>query len=159
MDVLTEIPDQIKAPSGAQLSLRVRAVGVQVYVCQAGATGKLAWILKAPEADLYDHEGHLVGCHYGGPTWKYQDGSEISARVAARVDSPNAGAIPWLLLTVTHHSGSGVMDRVISIQRIHTVGGQPPEIAGCDKSDAGREVKIPYEAEYYFYTGIQTNLD
>lgn len=146
VNALPDVPEQIKAPADAQLVLRARACGFQIYVCQAGLNQEPVWNLRAPEAKLYDQDGNLIGRHYAGPTWKHQDGSEITARVTARVDSPDAGAIPWLLLLVTSHRGDGMLNRVTSIHRIHTVGGQPPAA-----HNLGHEVRVPYEAVYYFY--------
>lgn len=84
------------------------------------------------------------------PTWKYRDGSEVTAKVIAREDSPDADSIPWLLLSAIGHSGNGVLAPVTTIQRLHTKGGQPPQSA-CDAGHHGKEVKQAYSAEYYFY--------
>jgi hypothetical protein len=145
-----DVPDQIKAPAGEQVVLQVHATGSQIYVCKAGADGKFAWTLKAPEAELHDQQGAVVGHHYAGPAWKLNDGSEVTGKAVARADSPEADSIPWLLVSVTGHSGDGGLSRVTSIQRIHTKGGQPPA-TGCDQSKAGSEVKSSYTADYYFY--------
>src|SRR6185503_9865695 len=34
-----------------------------------------AWLLKAPDAKLYDANGVQVGTHGAGPSWTYGDGS------------------------------------------------------------------------------------
>lgn len=145
-----DVPDQIKAPENEQVVLQVHATGSQIYVCKAGADGKSAWTLKAPEAELYDSQGAVVGHHYGGPAWKLNDGSEVTGKAVARVDSPDPDSIAWLLVSVTGHSGGGALSRVTSIQRIHTKGGQPPA-GGCDDAKQGSEVKSNYSADYYFY--------
>lgn len=93
------IPDTLKAPPGEKLVLQVKASGFQIYTCQAGTDGKLNWTLKAPEAELHDSEGKVIGHHYAGPIWKHNDGSLVTGKVAARADSPDTGAIQWLLLT------------------------------------------------------------
>ncbi len=131
--------------------LRAHASGVQVYVCRESAEGKLVWTLKGPEAALYDEEGAMIGSHSLGPTWKHNDGSQITARAVARVNAPDAtAAIPWLLLSVTGHAGSGIFNRVTAIQRINTDGGQPP--AGpCSPADRGTETRSEYTADYCFY--------
>jgi hypothetical protein len=95
----------------------------------------------------------LIAKHYAGPTWKHHDGSEVVGKVAARLDSPDANSIPWLLLTAASHSGSGVFATVTSIQRLHTKGGQPPQ-SGCDDSHRDAETKSAYSADYYFYAPI-----
>jgi hypothetical protein len=148
-----EVPREIQAPADAELVLLTHASGVQIYLCQedVGADGTFVWTLKAPEAALYDQEGAVIGRHYAGPTWKHNDGSEITAKAVARVNSPDTDAIPWLLLRVTSRSGNGVLSRVTSIQRIHTSGGQPPAAAGCNASNREVEARSEYEADYYFY--------
>jgi Protein of unknown function (DUF3455) len=147
-----DVPEKIAAPTSEVVVLQARGSGSQIYVCKAGSgqDQKLTWILKAPEADLLDAQGRVVGTHYAGPAWKHNDGSEVIGRVTARQDAPDADAIPWLLLTAANHSGNGILSRVTSIQRIHTKGGQPPQ-SGCDDSHRGTETKIGYSAEYYFY--------
>ena len=119
-------------------------------MCQPRTDGKLAWTLKAPEAELHDQQGAIVGRHYAGPTWKDNDGSEVTGKAVARVDSPDTDSIPWLLVTANGHSGEGVLSRVTSIQRIHTKGGLPPP-ADCNASKQNLEVRSSYTADYYFY--------
>jgi len=70
-----DVPDKIKAPAGEDVVLVAHASGSQIYVCQAGADGKLAWTLKAPDAELRNDQGAVMGRHYTGPTWKLNDGS------------------------------------------------------------------------------------
>jgi len=148
---LPDVPDKIKAPAGEVVVLQAHASGSQIYVCQAGTDGKLAWALKAPEAELHDQQGAMIGRHYAGPTWKDNDGSEVTGKAAARVDSPDSGSIPWLLVTAAGHSGDGVFSRVTSIQRIHTKGGLPPAASDCNTTKQNVEVKSSYSADYYFY--------
>jgi len=145
-----DVPDKIKASAGEEVVLLAHASGSQIYVCQAGTDGKFAWTLKAPDAELHDQQGAIIGRHYAGPSWKHNDGSEVTGKAVARVDSPDAGSIPWLLVTATGHAGEGIFSRVSSIQRIHTKGGQPPA-DNCDDSKQSREVKSSYTADYYFY--------
>jgi hypothetical protein len=148
---LPDVPEKLAAPATEEVILRVHATGSQIYACQAGSDQKPAWTLKAPEAELFDADGKNIGRHYAGPTWKHNDGSEVTGKVAARQDSLDAAAIPWLLLTAAGHAGSGILSRVTTIQRIHTKGGQPPAAAGCDDSHRGDESKSAYSADYYFY--------
>ena len=145
-----EVSSNIQAPAGEEVVLHVRATGWQVYVCQAGPDQNPSWSLKGPLAELYDADGKLIGTHYAGPTWKHQDGSEVKGKLVSKADAPDANSIPWLLLTVTGHAGSGILSYVTSIQRIHTEGGQPPQ-GGCDGSKLVAETSVPYSADYYFY--------
>ena len=146
-----DVPDKIKAPAGEQIVLKTHASGSQIYVCQQGADGKIAWTLKAPEAELRDEQGKIIGHHSAGPSWKHNDGSEVTGKAVARADAPTPDAIPWLLINVVSHSGSGVLAAVTTIQRINTKGGQPPPAAECGVSKQNAEVKVPYTADYHFY--------
>jgi hypothetical protein len=146
-----DVPDKIKAPAGEEVILMTHASGSQIYVCQAGADGQPAWILKAPDAELHDAQGAVIGSHFAGPAWKLNDGSEVTGKPAARVDAPTPDAVPWVLVAVTGHSGSGVLSRVTTIQRIHTTGGIAPPATGCTAAKLDVEVKSPYTADYYFY--------
>src|SRR5437899_4842529 len=105
------VPDMVRPPAGEELVLVAHATGFQIYICRADADGKPVWALKAPEAQLEDQQGNSIGIHFGGPTWRHNDGSEITARMVAKTDAPDTGAIPWLLLSVTGHSGIGVLSR------------------------------------------------
>jgi hypothetical protein len=145
------VPDSIQAPAGEELVLIARATGFQVYVCRPDANGKPAWSLKAPEAKLFDEQGKLIGKHFAGPTWQLNDGSQITAKMAAKADSPDPEAIPWLLLTVTGHSGSGKLSGVTSIQRVNTVGGLTPSAQECTGHSGEVEFRSSYSADYYFY--------
>jgi Protein of unknown function (DUF3455) len=146
-----DVPDAIRAPAGEQLVLVAHAVGSQIYVCAPGSDGKPQWTLKAPEAQLHDARGAVIGRHTAGPSWKDNDGSAVTGKVVAKVAAPAPDSIPWLLLSVVSHDGDGVLARVSSIQRIHTRGGQPPPAGKCDASKQNVETWIPYTADYYFY--------
>jgi hypothetical protein len=146
-----EVPEKIKAPAGQELALVAHATGFQIYTCQRGTDGQSAWVLKAPEAELRDNKDRVIGRHYAGPSWKHTDGSEVTGKVLAKVDSPDPDAIPWLLLTAAGHSGSGMLANVSTIQRIHTKGGQPPATQPCTSSNLDATSKSSYVADYYFY--------
>ena len=149
-----DVPDKIKAPAGEHVVFKAHASGSQIYMCQQGSDGKFAWTLKAPEAELRDEQGKVIGHHYAGPAWKHNDGSEVTGKAAARVDAPTPDAIPWLLINVVSHSGSGMLSGVNTIQRINTKGGQPPA-AECGTAKQNAEVKSPYTADYYFYAAAK----
>lgn len=146
------VPDNIKAPATQTLALATRATGVQIYTCAPNKddAARFEWVLKGPEADLFDASGRIVGKHYAGPTWEANDGSKAVGEVVARDDGPDPNAIPWLLLRAKSTSGSGVLGRTASVQRLKTVGGKAPA-TGCTPATAGAEVRMPYSAMYYFY--------
>jgi hypothetical protein len=146
-----EVPPAIKAPAGEQVVLVAHASGSQIYVCAAGADGKPQWTLKAPEAELQDSRGAVIGHHSAGPVWKHRDGSAVTGKAVAKVAAPEPGSIPWLLLSAVSHDGAGVLARVSSIQRLHTKGGEPPAADKCSAAQQSVETWIPYTADYYFY--------
>jgi hypothetical protein len=146
-----DVPDKLKAPAGEEVVLVAHASGWQIYVCQAGTDGQPAWTLKAPDAELHDAQGAVIGTHFAGPAWKLNDGSEVTGKPAVRVDAPTPDAVPWVLVTVTVHSGSGLLSRVTTIQRIHTTAGIAPPATECTAARLNVEIKSPYTADYYFY--------
>ncbi|HEY4739434.1 MAG TPA: DUF3455 domain-containing protein [Candidatus Acidoferrales bacterium] len=144
-----DVPEKLQPPAGEQLLLQVRAKGDQVYTCKSDA-GQFAWSLKAPDARLFDKDDKLFGKHFAGPSWEASDGSRVTGKAVANSPSPDGDSIPWLLVTVVSHDGSGVLSRVTSIQRVNTKGGKAPA-AGCDASHVGSEVRVAYVADYRFY--------
>jgi hypothetical protein len=149
-DQAQEVPQQLQPPASEQLLLRVHAKGDQVYTCKSDAAD-FAWTLKAPDAQLFDENGKSFGKHFAGPSWEANDGSRVTGNAVASSPSPDANSIPWLLLTILSHDGSGVLSRATAIQRLNTKGGKPPTASGCDASHVGQEVRVPYSADYRFY--------
>lgn len=146
-----DVPDAIAVPAGLEPVLFVHAKGSQIYTCQAGADAKFSWTLKGPEAELKDRKDKVVGQHSAGPTWKLKDGSEVTGKAVAHIDSLDPDSIPWLLVNVESHAGkSGLLTNVTTIQRVHTHGGKPGNDA-CDESHKGAETKSDYTADYYFF--------
>ena len=150
-----DVPDAIQVPSGLKAVLFVHAKGSQIYTCQADAEGKYGWTLKAPEAELKDRKDKVVGEHSAGPTWKLKDGSEVTGKKAAQVDSLDDDSIPWLLVNVTNNSGKGQLAHVTAIQRVHTHGGKPSASDACDAAHKDAETKSAYTADYYFFAPVQ----
>jgi hypothetical protein len=144
-----QVPEQIQPPAGEQLLLQVHAKGDQVYTCKEGVT-QFAWTLKAPDAQLFDKDGKPFGKHFAGPSWEAGDGSRVTGKAVANVPSPDADSIPWLLVNIVGHEGSGVLSRATSIQRINTKGGKAPA-SGCDAAHVGQELRVAYSADYLFY--------
>ena len=139
-----DVPAAIQVPDGNKVNFHAYAVGVQIYTWNGSA-----WVFKAPDAILYANAGHdgQVGTHYAGPTWESNNGSKVvGVRVAGA--TPDATAIPWLLLFAKTSEGPGVFGDVSYIQRVNTVGGLAPSTPG---SAVGEEARVPYTAEYFFY--------
>jgi hypothetical protein len=140
---------KLAVPDDSRLAFYYDAIGVQIYSCQATATG-YAWTFQAPEAKLFDRRGHLLVKHYAGPTWEaVSDHSKVVAKKLAEF-SAHAEAIPELLLQATGHDGKGQMADVSYIQRLETVGGLSPS-AGCDAGHVGASARVDYTATYFFY--------
>jgi len=156
------LPPTLAVPLGATLKLHDRGVGAQVYTCTAstpgagGAGGMAAttysWVLKAPDAMLFDEAGVQVGTHGAGPEWTSTDGSVVNGVKVVQENSPLSDAIPWLLLRATSTTGTGVFSDVTYVQRVNTTGGKAPA-TGCDATTAGMETRVSYTADYEFYTG------
>lgn len=148
-----DVPASLQVAADEVLTQKLHAVGVQIYACLAGkdAPAHYEWTLKAPEAELSDRAGNKIAKHYAGPTWEARDGSKVTGEVMARVDSPDGNGVAWLLLSAKSTSGNGIFAAVRHIQRLHTVGGKAPSV-GCGQASAGSEVRVPYSAEYRFYT-------
>jgi len=144
-----EVPQQLRPPANEQLLLRVHAKGDQIYICKSEAA-QFAWTLKAPDAQLFDQEGKPFGKHFAGPSWQANDSSRVTGKAVASVPSPDADSIPWLLVNIVGHEGSGVLSRATTIQRLNTKGGKAPA-SGCDSSHSGEEVRASYSADYLFY--------
>lgn len=143
------VPEQLRPPDTERLLQEVHAKGAQVYVCKADG-GQYSWILKGPDAQLFDKDGKPFGKHFEGPTWEANDGSRVTGKAVANVPSPDADSIPWLLLTVTDRSGQGALARVTSIQRVNTKGGKAPT-TGCNGATVNKEVRVAYSADYRFF--------
>ena len=144
-----DIPPQLQPPASERLLLQAHATGDQVYTCTNDAS-QFAWTLKAPDARLFDKDGKPFGKHFAGPSWEANDGSRVTGKAVANSPSPDANSIPWLLVTIVSHDGSGVLSRVTFIQRLNTKGGKAPA-SGCDASHVSQEVRVPYSADYRFY--------
>jgi hypothetical protein len=145
LDLPSPLCDSVQVPSGNKVTFfRLYAVGAQIYRWN-GTT----WTFVEPVATLYadaDYHGK-VGIHYAGPTWESNSGSKVVAtRLAAC--TPDATAIPWLLLQTVSTDGPGMFNSVTYIQRVNTKGGIAPTAPG---SSIGALAQVPYAAEYYFY--------
>jgi hypothetical protein len=150
------VPEAIEAPATAVPVHRWFAKGTQDYTCTAKADGSGAdWKLTAPAATLYasaDEGAAQVGIHGAGPTWAATDGTRFvgDAATAKKAPSPNPSAVPWLLVPKKDGDTTGTLGGVSYVQRLDTVGGQPPA-TGCDTTTVGATVKVPYSATYVFY--------
>ncbi|KAJ3315822.1 hypothetical protein HDV04_000029 [Boothiomyces sp. JEL0838] len=153
-DVFDSIPQEIR-PTENTLLAKTFAVGTQNYKCIASR-----WELESVDANLskdrHTLENVQVSYYFlptkdpdgGQPTWMYlNDYSTFTGKpVAKSVVDPNS--IPWVLISRTSGSTSGVMSKVSSVLRVHTQGGNPPT-SGCQE---GQSSRVGYTAEYWFFT-------
>jgi hypothetical protein len=148
------VPDNLKPEAGEAMLATWAARGVQIYECRAKSDSPSAteWAFVAPEAELLDSRGVVVGKHYAGPQWESLDGSKVAGQAKARADSPLPGAIPWLLLSAKSVGPAGVLAGVTSVQRIRTTGGVAPPAGDCTAPSLGRRARVAYSADYVFFT-------
>lgn len=134
---------QVVAPDGSTLVLHAFGVGVQIYHWNGAS-----WGTAVPSATLYaDASEHgVVATHFAGPTWQSSSGGTVVGTVANRC-VPDPASIAWLSLTGVAE-GPGIFAKVTFIQRLNTVGGNPPATPG---TVVGQEARIPYTADYLFY--------
>ena len=147
------VPVKLMPPEGAVMLFKAKAVGAQIYVCKAKADDpdRSEWVLKAPDAVLFDEKSRRIGRHFAGPTWEaLDDGSKVIGELIQKTPAPNGSDIPWLLLKGKAGGSEGRFSKVTYIQRVDTEGGLAPS-GGCDKLHQGQEVQVKYKATYIFY--------
>jgi len=104
---------------------------------------------------------------FGDVTWQSSfDSSKVWAQkqhfITAGSDltsCPNSGAIDCLLLQVIGAeegpTGGKLLTKTTFIQRLNTNGGSAP-LTGCSVSgDVGKQVLVPYSADYIFFRANQ----
>ncbi|SCG72519.1 DUF3455 domain-containing protein [Micromonospora humi] len=135
------IAPAIRPPAGSRpVGASVVTSGTQTYTCAGGVfTGG-----SVPEARLIGTGGRVH--HFKGPSWQSErDNSLITAKKTA--ESPRAGTIPELLLTVDTHTGAGTFADVAYVNRLLTNGGVAPTGPCTD----GATAAVPYGAVYVFW--------
>jgi hypothetical protein len=149
------VPDALEPGAGAALAMVVPAKGVQIYECRVKKEDPAAyeWAFVAPDAELFDSRGNVIGRHGAGPYWEAADGSRVTGKVMARADAPAPGAIPWLLLSTTNAGPRGAFSEVTRIQRVNTAGGAAPS-KPCTAGMLGQQAGTQYVADYRFFTQL-----
>lgn len=143
------IPEAIRVPDGHEAFLTVHAKGNQIYLCTV-KNDLYSWQIQAPDAQLFDDSGQIVGKHYSGPVWEYKEGSRVQGKLVSKIDKTPGSAITWLLVEVVGHTGKSPFAKSSFINRINTQGGIPPA-GGCDANHLGSEKHVNYSADYIFY--------
>jgi len=137
----------LSLPENSSIVLALVADGVQIYESKPNPAGGFQWSLKAPEAELKNATGEILGKHGAGPSWTLNDGSSIVGSVPPLKNLAARASIPWLLLAVKSRSGSGILDQVDYVMRVGTEGGVAP--AEPPKT-ASETAKAKYHAFYLF---------
>jgi Protein of unknown function (DUF3455) len=132
-------------------------------ILSASSSGKHFEITHFLSPNTNPNEFAPTPLPFGSPTWRSsEDGSVVWAKalappVASGSDPscPNTGAIPCLLLQAigakTGPRGGNRMTQTTFIQRLHTNEGSAPS-TGCSASThVGKQVLVPYTADYYFF--------
>ena len=93
------LPPAIDAP-GLKVIAQVHAVGDQIYDCQTGPDGALAWTFREPLATLLQGT-KTVGHHFAGPEWLFDDGSFVKGAAEGKAPGARPADVAWLRLKVT----------------------------------------------------------
>ncbi len=134
-------------PENSSIVLAVVADGVQIYESKPNPAGGFQWSLKAPDAELKNLSGEVLGKHGAGPSWTLNDGSSVVGSVPALKNLVAPKSIPWLLVAVKSRSGSGILDKVDYVMRVATEDGAAPVEPPKAESET---VKVKYHAIYMF---------
>jgi hypothetical protein len=147
----TQPPDLTLPPETAHTVTILEGRGAQIYTC-AAQPGGYAWVLKAPDAQLFNlATGKPEGHHDAGPTWTLTDGSAVQGEVLQKKAADTPADVPWLLLKAEPaNTTQGALSSVTYIRRYNTHGGAAPA-TGCNAGHANDTLKVPYSATYAFY--------
>ena len=99
---------------------------------------------------------------FGDVTWQSSfDSSRVwaqkqkSVTAGTEASCPNSGAIDCLLLQVIGSdegpTGGRLLTKTTFIQRLNTNGGSAPATGCLVTGDVGRQVLVPYSADYFFF--------
>ncbi len=103
---------------------------------------------------------------FGDATWQSSfDSSRVWAQkqkfvtAGTEASCPNGGAIDCLLLQVIGSdegpAGGRLLTRTTFIQRLNTNGGSAPATGCSVTADVGKQVLVPYSADYFFFRNDQ----
>jgi hypothetical protein len=111
--------------------------------------GGFAWVFLNPDATLFEG-ARSIGTHLTPGMWESSsDRSSASGRVLA-TQPAGPGNLPWALYRTQSSGDGGLFSGVTSVQRVNTAGGVAPT-AGCNDTTVGRETRVDFSADYYFY--------
>jgi hypothetical protein len=139
-------------PSRPEATLFQRVFGVDIQIITH---------FLSPDANPNDAAPNPLP--FGSATWQALDSSKVWAQVmnansipaGSDPSCPNAGSIPCLLLqsigSQPGPAGGAILTRTTFIQRLNTRGGIAPGEGCATAADVGKQVLVPYTADYYFF--------
>lgn len=139
-----DLPEPASGEAG-HILLTVQASGVQIYNCARDNNGQLTWQFREPLATLMIN-GKTVGRHFVGPTWQLDDRSAVVGKVVAQAPGASPRDISLLRLQVVSHQGPGGLSNVVTVERLHTLGG----VFRGSCEHIGDLHAEPYSADYRF---------
>ncbi len=146
------VPDAVKVPAGHRVALETVGIGKITYECRAkkDAPGQFAWEFVAPDAQLTDRTGRLIGKYFGPPaTWTNLDGSTVTGASASSRVTVDV-SIPLQLVKANPSTGNGAFTGVTYIQRVATRNGVVPADT-CNDLANGTRADVTYQADYIFW--------
>jgi hypothetical protein len=147
------VPFAATQPPGERAVLTANAEGFEIWTGTSDG-----WRLVSTTASLFEVSngvlrrlGRLDGEH-----WTMRDGTRLTTTLAVEAPAGALHSVPWQRLAVTRRGSDhdhdddddGVFARVRSIQRIATLGGEPPPSV---KPTPGKTVQSRFTAQYVFY--------
>lgn len=146
---------KITPPSDQVARWTMKGSGDISYECRqrGGSVSAFEWVTGSVQMTLKSSVGETVGRVYEGPTWEFADGSKVVAeKTLGGVNSLNTDSLYEALFKVTQGGGSGVMSGIDYVQRLNPQGGEPPKSSSCRQADNGRVERVPFTADYVFFT-------
>ncbi len=144
--------DATLPPASAHPSVTAIGYGFQIYRCTPQRDNTFKWVFETPEATLLDPQTHqTVGKHSAGPTWHWNDGSEITGKLLQTTPAANPSNLPSLLLEAHSTGGPGQLADIAFVRRSDTQAGVPPSPT-CTARQNTDTIRVPYKATYTFYT-------
>lgn len=171
------VPDGLGVEPGNVPFLVGHADGTQNYFCAPCDPTKpncplgVNFTLFTPQATLFDDQGGQLTTHFFSPnpdengviraTW--QDSRDTSRAFAKAVKAAivREDSIAWVLLNVkdtgTQIGSTGDrLTKTTFIQRVNTIGGNPPATGCLSQQDLGHQAFVHYRADYFFYKATPT---
>ncbi len=142
-------PAELRPPAGNHIVIILGGSGEQVYQCSS-TDGSFHWVAKGPQARLYNGNDKLMGKHYPGPTWEYEDGSRVVGEVVAQSPALVPNSVPQLLLRAKSSSDTGMFAHISYVQRLRSAGGVAP-LEPCNAAAEGVVRSSLYSAQYVFF--------